>query len=203
MKKLLVLAMILALGMTACGRQNGVAPTTAAEAMATAPQATTTPAATDDPDRVYISLCREGVASTIPVTMVNGTVGSYRIATNPEIFRMESGGGTDTFWYTRWEGQPNIYYSVSFNRDMTAEEMEAGLLHQNEGATSQRVKVGQYDAIAVYASENDSFLTQRHFYLIPQGSGCYMIETQFTMEMYEGLFPQMRALFDTFHILDP
>ncbi len=207
MKKLSILVMLLALGLAGCARQNAANPTTDQMAATppvqeTTPDVTTVPAATADPDQVYISFSREGIVSTIPVTMVDGTVGSYRIATNPELFRMESYGSSDSFWYTLWEGQPNIYYSVSIHPDMTAEDVEAGLLHQNDGATSERVKIGQYDAIGVYTSENDPLMTQRHFYLIAHGNGCYMIETQFVMEMYEGLFPQMRALFDTFTILD-
>ncbi len=200
-----IAAIVLVLSMAACKNFEANTPgnTTAVLLDPTTPPATTAtqPEPTGDANVVSITFSREGVESTIPVTMIDGSNGLYRIATNPEIFRMESFNGSDTFWYTLWEGQPNIYYSVSYHADMTTEYMEGGLLHQNDGSTSEKVKIGQYDAIAVYTSKNDQWSTQQHFYLIPHNGGCFLIETQFVMEMYEGLFPQMRAIFDTFEIL--
>ncbi len=201
MKRLsvIVLTLVLALSLAACAQRKqqniGVA------SRSTTPDSTSAET-TASPDIVYITYYREGEGATIPVTMIDGKSSNYRIATNPEIFRQETWGNSDVFWYTLWEGQPNIYYSISYHPTMTAEYMEAGLLHQNDGATSEKVKVGQYDASVVRTSKNDHFLTQQHFYLIPHGTGCFMIETQFIIEMYEGLFPQMRALFDTFTIVE-
>ncbi len=202
-----VMAIVMMLSLFACASRN--AESTAGDTTpqptpeVTTPEATTTvPNTSATPDMVSITFYREGQGTTLSVPMVTGSAGNFRIATNPELFRQESSNGSDVFWYTLWEGQPNIYYSVSYNPDMTAEYMEGGLLHQNDGATSKKVKIGQYNAIAVYASKDDQFMTQQHFYLIPHGTGCFMIETQFVMEMYEGLFPQMRALFDTFVILE-
>ncbi len=199
-----VMAVMMMLSLAACASRNGQSNSQGSASETTAaPVITTTPEATTPvPDTVSITFYREGEGTTLTVPMVAGHTGNFRIATNPELFRHESSGGSDIFWYTLWEGQPNIYYCISYNPDMTAEYMESGLLHQNEGATSERIKIGQYDAIAVYASQNDHYLTQRHFYLIPHGTGCFMIETQFVQEMYEGLFPQMRAMFDTFVIIE-
>ncbi len=206
MKKWLILVLILSLALTACAQQGTHSQGGTTPEASTAPElppepTTTVPETTAEPDQVYISFSREGTVSTIPVTMVDGSTG-YRIATNPEIFRRETASGLDVFWYTNWESQPNIYYSVSYNADMTLEFMKEGLLHQNDGATSEPVKIGQYDAVAVYVSKEDPLRTQQHFYLVAHNGGCYMIETQFVLEMYEGLFPQMRALFDTFVIAE-
>ncbi len=195
-----VLAVIMMLSLAACASRQGSTAGGAAPEVTPEPTPEPTPEAIT-PDTVSITFYREGEGTTLSVPMVDGYNGMYRIATNPEIFRHEANASSDVFWYTMWEGQPNIYYSVSYIPDMTAEFMADGLLHQNDGATSEKVKIGQYDAIAVYASKNDNLMTQQHFYLIPHGSGCFMIETQFVMEMYEGLFPQMQALFDTFVIV--
>ncbi len=195
------LSLLLTLSMTSCAqrdhREIGVAnPSTTPASSAVVAESTA------DPDIVYITFYREGEGTTIPVTMLDGKDGRYRIATNPEVFHRESWGSSDVFWYTPWDGQPKIYYSVSYHPDTTAEYMKDGLLHQHNGATSEAVKIGQYDATVVRVSKNDQLLTQQHFYLIAYHSGCYVIETQFVFEMYEGLYPQMRALFDTFTIVE-
>lgn len=191
MKKFVwILILMMTLSLAGCSKRNS-------ESAATEPEPTTTVAET-----VSITFYREGEGTTITVPMVTGSMGNYRIATNPEIFRKYSSEDSDVFWYTLWESQPNIYYSVTYYPDATAQFMESNLLNKYTGAASEEVKVGQYDAICVSISNSDQFRSQQHFYLIAHNDGCFVIETQFIMEMYEGLFPQMRSLFDTFVILD-
>lgn len=192
MKKFVwILILMMTLSLAGCSKRNS-------ESAATEPEPTTTAA----PETVSITFYREGEGTTITVPMVTGSTGNYRIATNPEIFRKYSSEDSDVFWYTLWESQPNIYYSVTYYPDATAQFMESSLLNKYTGAASEEVKVGQYDAICVSISNSDQFRSQQHFYLIAHNDGCFVIETQFIMEMYEGLFPQMRSLFDTFVILD-
>lgn len=186
-----ILILMMALSLAGCAKRNP-------ESDTTGPEPTTTVAS----ETVSITFYREGEGTTITVPMVTGSTGNYRIATNPEIFRKYSSEDSDVFWYTLWESQPNIYYSVTYYPDATAQFMESSLLNKYTGATSEEVKVGQYDAICVSISNSDQFRSQQHFYLIAHNDGCFVIETQFIMEMYEGLFPQMRALFDTFVIVD-
>lgn len=195
MKKIAwMLILMMALSLVGCAKRN--------PGSAAGPE-TTTPADTAvKDDIVYITFYREGEGTTIPVTMVDGITGNYRIATNPEIFRKYSSENSDVFHYTLWENQPDVYYSVTYDSHTTAKAQANSLLEKHNGATSENVKIGGYDAIAVYASDSDAFMTQQHFYLIDHNGGCFLIETRFVMEMYEGLFPQMRALFDTFEIVD-
>ncbi|MGM9600296.1 MAG: hypothetical protein ACI3W5_01755 [Faecousia sp.] len=185
-----ILILMMALSLAGCAKRNS-------ESAATGPEPTTTVA----PETVSITFYREGEGTTIAVPMVTGSMGNYRIATNPEIFLMDTEDGSDIFRYTLWEGEPDIYYSVSYYPDTTA-QAASSLLNKYSGATSEEVKVGQYDAICVSISDSDRFRSQQHFYLIAHNDGCFVIETQFIMEMYEGLFPQMRAIFNTFVIVD-
>ncbi len=149
---------------------------------------------------VTIRFSREGEVTELQVPMVDGTVGNYRIATNPELFRHESVENVDVFEYTLWQSQPPVYYAVSYLAGMSADTAAQGLALQNDGEQVDDEMIGAYSAKVVLVSGADAQMSQTFFYLIDHAGGCYMIETHFTLEMYEGLFPQMRALFDTFVI---
>ena len=61
--------------------------------------------------------------------------------------------------------------------------------------------MGGYDAFAVYLDGNNNIPDYNmHYFIIPTDSGCIVIESQFSIEMYEGLYQIMRALFDTIKI---
>lgn len=200
---IVVTAVLWIFSLAACASQEQEATTPGTSS--TPPEATsepTTPAPTD-PNQLYISFSRENVITTIPVTIMNGTVGSYRIAVNPRLFEMNSYSGLDCFVYTNWPyDDTQIYYSVSYLEGISAQDAADGLVLQNDAAVSEPATLGEYEALAVYVSGTDDQLTQRYFYLIDHAGGCYMLETQFVMEMADGLYPQIRALLDTFTIVE-
>ncbi len=210
---ILLLGLIFALSATGCRPSSPAAPseetepvqTTASSDPATEPptEAPTEPAPTE-PEQLYIEFSREGQVDRVPVTVVHGTVGNYTIAYDPERFTPDG----DTFHDHVWgDLQPHVYYAVSFFPDMTAQELADGLALQYAGdfATSETdtAQIGQYDAIGLYFSKDDTLMTQQHFFAIDAPSGgAYLLETQFILEMYEGLYPQIRAAMDTFTILE-
>lgn len=61
--------------------------------------------------------------------------------------------------------------------------------------------IRNYDATAVqFENEAACPSCQRHFFIIPANYGCIVIEAQFDVEMYEGLYQIMLALFNTLEI---
>ncbi len=201
MKKILLWSLILTLlvSLAACKPS---------EPVHTDPQESSTPPESSDATEesvpedsvVTIRFSREGEITELQVPMVEGTVGNYRIATNPELFQLNSMENVDVFEYTLWQRQPPVYYAVSYLAGMSADAAAQGLVLQNDGEQREDEALGAYMAKVVTVSGVDAQMSQTHFYLIDHAGGCYMIETRFTLEMYEGLFPQMRALFDTFVI---
>ncbi len=197
------LILMLLLSMTACRPvQTDSVPTESEKPQPTQtdmPEESTQEA---EADTVTIRFSREGIVTELEVPMLDGIDGTYRIATNPELFTRQSIAGLDVFQYNLWEGKPGVYYSVSYISGMSAEVAAQELVLQNDGEHAADEQVGGYTAKVVTISGVDVAMSQTHFYLIDHKDGCYMIETHFTMEMYEGLFPQMRALFDTFTIVE-
>lgn len=153
----------------------------------------------------YIEVSREGVTEKIPVETVRVVNFDTTIATDPEYFTYSVYEGVDTFAYDAWEGDAAVYYSVYPDYNRTPEQL-ANLLQQTYAANyksvlTENTRVGSYDAIAVYfdgsAVAPDYNL---HYFLVPTNDGCIVIESQFSIEMSEGLYPIMRALFDTLKI---
>lgn len=151
--------------------------------------------------QLYIEFTREGITERIPVKDATGTVGHYTIGYDPERFTQDG----DVFRDSLWGGTaPIVYYAVTYYPDLTAQELVSGLILQNEGDyasyETEATTVGQYEATGVYFSGDDTLM---HFFAIdsPYG-GSYLLETQFGVEMYEGLYPQIRAALDTFVIME-
>lgn len=178
------------------------------------PQNTTTPPAADVNEIVdgeseweqgYIEVSREGVTEKIPVDILRVVNFDTTIATYREYFTYSVCEGVDTFSYDAWEGAASVYYSVYEDETHTAEQL-AGLFQQYyadsyRSVKSEKTRVGGYDAFAVYLDGNNNAPDYNmHYFIIPTDSGCIVIESQFTNEMYEGLYQIMRALFDTLKI---
>lgn len=153
----------------------------------------------------YIEVSREGVVDKIPVEILRVVNFDTTIAMDPEYFTHSVYEGVDTFTYDAWEGKADVYYSLYPDYNHTAEEF-AGLLQEYytdsyRSVLTENTRVGSYDAVAVYCDGNNIIPDYNmHYFLIPIDDGCVVIEAQFTIEMYEGLYKVMLALFDTINI---
>lgn len=156
-----------------------------------------------DWEQGYIEVSREGIVEKIPVDILRVLKSDATIAMAPEYFTYSVCESVDTFSYDAWEGGSSVYYSVYANNAHTAEQF-ADLLQQYYADSYRSVmientRVGDYDAVAVYCEGNNIAPDyNKYYFLIPTDDGCAVIETQFTIEMYEGLYQIMRTLFDTF-----
>ena len=183
----LLIVFALLFSLVACNAQSGAAP--------------------QEDNGSYIEFSREGEVSRVPVEIVRGSFGNYSIATDPEYFTYTAGDGVDRFAYDAWNGELTVYYCVYMNNEFTMQQLADGLMHQNsdsyENSMTEQIQLGDYAATALYFDGYSGYSDYcMHFYLIESNDGCFVIETQFTREMYEGLYAQMRALFDTFTMLE-
>ena len=156
-------------------------------------------------EQCYIDVSREGVVDRIPVETVRVINFDTTIAMDPEYFTYDVRDGIDTFTYNSWQGERQVYYSVYLAEGSCPSDLCDALYRQYSDSYAARnvfaVKVGSYDATAVqFDGENACPAYQRHFTLIPVEDGCIVIEAQFDIEMYEGLYRIMCALFDTLKI---
>lgn len=157
------------------------------------------------PEQIFIEVSREGVVNQIPVEIICLIDSGSVIATAPEYFTHSVREDTDTFTYKAWQGEREVYYAVrtilGSNPNQICEELMEK--HGNNYTSSQvfAVKVGDYDGTAVqFESETACPSYQRHFFILPAHNGCTLIEAQFDVEMYEGLYQIMLALFNTLEI---
>jgi len=153
----------------------------------------------------YIEVSREGVVEEIPVEIFRVINFDTTIATDPQYFTYSVSEGVDTFCYDAWEGQADVYYSIYADNAHTAEEL-AGLFEyyytdSYRSVIIENTRVGDYDAVAVYCDGNNLIPDYNmHYFIVPRGDTCIVIEAQFCNEMYEGLYKIMLALFDTLTI---
>ncbi len=154
----------------------------------------------------YIEISREeGVFEKIPVEIVRVVNFDTTIAMDPEYFNHIVNDGVDIFIYEKWTGDAGVYYSVYADEERTAQQL-ADLLQQNytsifSNVMTEPVRIGDYDAIAVYfrgSTIHPGY--DMHYFIIQTDSGCMVIEAQFNSEMYEGLYLIMHALFNTLNI---
>ena len=158
-----------------------------------------------DPEQEYIEVSREGIAEKIPVETICILDSGSTIATAPEYFTHTVLNGVDTFTYDAWQGERAVYYSVRFllggNPNQICEELMEKHGRNYAGSQVFAVKVSNYDGTSVqFENEIACPAYQRHFFIIPADYGCILIEAQFDVEMYEGLYPIMLTLFDTLEI---
>ncbi len=157
-------------------------------------------------EQSYIEISREeGVFEKIPVDIVRVVNFDTTIAMDPEYFNHIVNDGIDLFLYEKWTGDAGVYYSVYADEEHTAQQL-ADILQQNyssiySGVMTENTQVGSYDAIAVYfrgSTIHPGY--DMHYFIIPNGDSCVVIESQFSAEMYEGLYLIMNALFNTLKI---
>ncbi len=156
-------------------------------------------------EQIFIEVSREGMVNQIPVEIICLIDSGSIIATVPDYFTHSVRDGTDTFTYDAWQGERAVYYSVrtivNSNPNQICEELMEKHSQSYTSGNVFAVKVGSYDATAVqFESETACPAYQRHFFIIPAVHGCLLIEAQFDVEMYEGLYQIMLALFDTLEI---
>lgn len=171
-------------------------PSTAALETTLAP---TTVAVPTMPD--YVEVFREGEVSRIPVVSVDGTVGNYRIAIDPEYFTFLPQETVDLYACEIWDAE--VYFAISAYDTADTQQFITRIVdqfgHLYQAVDIADTTIGGYTATGVYlqrSRENPDF--NKHVFLIDCGEVQYILETQFTTEMYEGLYAIMRALFDTF-----
>jgi len=145
--------------------------------------------------------------SKIRVETVRGSVGDYTIGYNPENFSCSAVMDTDTFTYTKWSGERNVYYSI-FVSDMEKDYLADGLVYQNsdryEECYSSSTYVGEYEAIEVWCvREIGAPDYDMHFFIIESSDGCYVIETQIHSDMYGEFYIEIKSLIDTVSINNP
>jgi hypothetical protein len=168
--------------------------------------ATTTQSPTEESKADFVEVMREGETQQIPVVFVDGKVGSYTIAMDPEYFTFLPRETVDLFSYEEWPGDGAIYYAISayqgeYDADAFIAECRAQFESQYESCTTESTTVGGYEATLVtFGGYRDAPMFCRHIYLVNCGSVAYVIKAEFTIEMYEGLYAVMRALFDTFTV---
>ena len=158
-----------------------------------------------DGQQQYITVSREGVAEQIPVENVCILNTGATIAIAPEYFTHNVRDDVDFFTCEAWKGEREAYYSVYYIGQSSpsdiCEELYAAYCDKYAVRNVLAVKVGPYDATAVqFDGEIASPAYQRHFFIVPAVAGCIVIEAQFDIEMYEGLYQIMLALFDTLSI---
>ena len=197
MKKTLLLTVILLLALALCAcRASTDGPEVNAPDTSGSTQQPTVPAC--------IEVQREGELSQIPVQPVTGTVGSYIIAMDPSYFTFKSQGSADIFSYENWPGDHPVFYSISsytyaYDPEAFFADMQVQYAKQYTSCSSEAVTVAGFDATLVrFESHKDAPAYNRHIYLIDCGSARYIIETEFTTEMYEGLYAIIRATINTF-----
>ena len=212
MKKILALTAVLMIlfPLNACGRSEAVetappvTPPTAAQTIpATEPTVPPTQAETM-PALSFVEVWREGEVSRIPVETVRGTVGPYAIAMDPEYFTFIPQETVDLFAYESWPGDEAVYYAVSnyeggYDPEQFIADIRAQFETDYESWYSEETTIGQYPATLVCLERNlEAPAYYRQIFLVDCSDTRYVIETQFYVEMFEGLCAIMRALFDTF-----
>ena len=104
--------------------------------------ATTTQSPTEESKADFVEVMREGETQQIPVVFVDGKVGSYTIAMDPEYFTFLPRETVDLFSYEEWPGDGAIYYAISayqgeYDADAFIAECRAQFESQYESCTTE------------------------------------------------------------------
>ena len=196
--KYILWSLILCLLLCGC---SAAAPGTSIPAT-TAPIQTTVPTQTTAPREVFLEVMREGELSQIPAVMVDTGIGSYTIAMDESYFVHKGAEGLDEFLYEGWEDSQPVGYSIGIYVP-GASSFEAQM-QENYGKLYASCSTGKETTIAGYPAtelvfqgllEDPSYY--RHCFLVHCDTVAYEIQVTFTQEMYEGLYPIIRASLDT------
>lgn len=154
------------------------------------------------PSQILLEVMREGEISQIPGVMVEASIGSFRVATVPEYFVHHGEEGLDAFVYESWEGSQAVFYSIGIYVEGEASFEDQMLQNYGdlyaEHSFSETEIAGYPAKEAVFSGLKADPAYCRHSYLLTCDGIAYEIQMQFTMEMYEGLYPIIRACLDTF-----
>ena len=171
-----------------------------------ATSAATAAATTEAPKTGFVEVMREGESQQISVVFVDGGVGSYTIAMDPEYFTHSHQETADIFAYEAWPGTHPVYYAISaYTGAYDAETFLADSVAQFESlytayTTSDTTLAGYPATVICFDGLREAPEYCRHIYLVDCGDARFLIEAEFTLEMYEGLYAIMRALFNTLYI---
>ncbi len=161
----------------------------------------------EDPNAIIgpesITVVREGIADQIPVELVRVINFDTIIAMAPEYFTYSNEHGGDTFTYDAWKGERPVYYRVNKFEDKTPEEMSEWLIEKNadkyEGYSTSEFDLRYHNVKNIhFDSANEAPDYQLEFYIIESGDDCIIIETQYSREMYEGLYKIIYGCIDLF-----
>lgn len=158
-----------------------------------------------NPEQSFIEVSREGHVEKIPAEIICLIDSGSTITTVPGYFTHSVQNGVDTFSYDTWQGEREVYYSVRTILGSNPNQICEDLMEKHGKSYASgnvfAVKVGHYDATVVqFENEAACPSCQCHFFIIPANYGCIVIEAQFDVEMYEGLYQIMLALFNTLEI---
>ncbi len=156
-------------------------------------------------EQQYIEVTREGLTERIPVTTVNGKVGDYTIAIDPEYFTLHSYETVDIFSYDEWNGEKDVNFCISNYYETDRQQFIDSIVEQfdsqYESYSVDDTKIGEYDAVIVrfnnYKSNRDY---QKDVIMVDCGEQRFLFDVHYTLEMSEGLRVVMNAMFDTFKV---
>ena len=160
---------------------------------------------TESVEQQYIEVTREGITEKIPVKTVNGKVGNYTIAIDPEFFTLHSHETVDIFSYDEWNGEMDVYFSISnyygTDRREFIDSVTEQFKSEYETYSVGDTKFGEYEAVVVFFSNCKSDRDyQKDVIMVDCGNQRFLFEVHYTMEMSEGLRVIMNAMFDTFMV---
>lgn len=159
---------------------------------------------------LYASVHSEAVpdpdeAAEPVMTLYESPLG-YSISYDPKRFTLSADGSSDTFSSVYNDSsRPNIYLSISLRDDMSAEELEKGLVLQSGrddcisgdmtiGAENYPVRMVSY--FTGDGAEDPAF----EFYILERGGGCLLIEAGIYPEAVKGYGAQLLEMISGFRL---
>lgn len=153
-----------------------------------------------------IEVMREGEVSNIDVETVNGVIGNYAIAMDPTYFVFQVLDDMDYFWYEAWGEDTPVYYSVrpyegTYDPARFISEVKTNHADRYASCTSEETVIAALNATVVRLSGCTAAPDfNRVVILLNSGEQLYVLETEFTTEMAEGLYPIIMASLNTFTV---
>ena len=202
MKKLLTLALglVLTVSLAACSKTPAKNPSQSSSEIASVVSSETTSEAK------YVEFYLEGLLEKVEVETVNGSVGNYEISINTDEFVLQKTETVDIF--TRKDKSLlEADFCISKYSEADPDEFISNMKKQFNAdyefcSATKDIKIGKYNATEVLFQGN---LRDKQYcktcFLVDCGKEQFLIEAHYTMEMFEGLYVQMVAYFNTFTYL--